>query len=242
MPTCCGSTRCDFCDIPLCKYVSYKNLNSEKEEEVFHGNLGEQPYNWLLKHVAMYGNTIVNVKVHLSDDDRGILYGKRNKKRYCHKYYKFLHMNCLKILKEKIKNIRIITPILNFFERNNFIEDVADDYDIDSSLASYRYSPCRNKIKYDDNSNFSWLLEDPTINQQNNIRLQNKSNMMLEIYNVYLHFKDFISMFINFGDTKNITSDIISYIIQYFTHEKIHMSLIKNMMYFKEHLKKLKTV
>ena len=79
-----------------------------------------------------------------------------------------------------------------------------------------------------------WLLEYPLINKQNNIRINNIFNTMLEISNIYLNFKYFIIMFVNILNNKNISILEIDCIVKYFICKKIHLSLIKNIIKYNE--------
>lgn len=238
-----GFTRCAMCNSPICHKSDGKDTDKcYGDEQAFNGDLAKPPFNWLCRAVAIHENKVFSVIVHATNYNMGHLYGKKSGIHFDWLDSTFLHVSCLKLLKNKIKNMRFIHWLFDFISKDDIIIDVANYYDAQSGLRQYNRKSSDDNTKYEDDCNFIWLLQDPSINQKNNIRISNNLNIMCEIYEIFLNFKDLIIVFMNLSNNKNISSFVIDYIIQFFTHTRIQISLSKNIFRFQEFFGKLKTV
>ena len=159
----------------------------------------------------------------------------------------FLHRRCLNLIITKInkKDLDIDTSLVSLedvsecdiiiielmFQNesiNPIIDDLFSHYDIAYLYPESAY-PCdyynhplsNEKTRYadEDERNYIWILKDPMINKKNNNRICNNLNLVYETMYMWLFYKDFMELFIDFAHTKNLT-DVINYIIPFITSVK----------------------
>lgn len=196
--------------------------------------LRESKYLWINDGVAIYQgkkkNKIFTLKEN-TNENCNVLYDKYKENRSHHVYdCIFLHKYCYKLLKSNKEKIKKWRNILNFMDNfdNRIIEDIAKNYDCQIGLSQYYEKGVWDNNE--DQGDYIWLLEDPLINKKNEIRINNIFNKMLDISNIYLNFKDFIIIFLNLINNKNISMLVIDNILQYYMCNKIYKLLISDII------------
>lgn len=200
---CYGHSHCALCNIPVCPdCIGNSNDcdDSDGDDSSEKSNnpdidMSNELYKWLSIGIALYEDKSVFDVTEYEEGILGLLCDANDKNKFHRKHPSkdsaiFLHKQCYSYLLEHnnlipITNMWCFLAVYNIGAHSCSICDESNNFHCQNSLHQYyRQGDCKNddKITYDDDINFMWLLQNPLLNDKNMVRINKRFNKMLVTY------------------------------------------------------------